>query len=289
MKLLKRVCVLKEIENGYSYSGKQAKAMAKCQKTGTENSISLSFMDLAPLKHGSYIIVVGNSEKCVYFSTDETGIQEDFHDSLIDFALPFSVSVIYDDGEKTGTVLFGQTSDCNETPLSMKNAYLAKKREKEKEFEKTEKIIDDIIYNDNETSAEIYSDDVVATENYFENSDVDAENFTLIEDEKESVDCAFLQEDLDEIMKSYPPFEELEKSVYGSKWVKIELEKGEYYFGKAKIHDEKYLCYAVRGKKDCCPEELKSLACFIPSPSKTETEDGFFVMFQCEENGKIKK
>ncbi len=288
MKLLKRVCVLKEIENGYSYSGKQAKAMAKCQKTGAENSISLSFMDLAPLKHGSYIIVVGNSEKCVYFSSDETGIQKDFHDSLIDFALPFSVSVIYDDGEKTGAVLFGQTSDCNETPLSMKNAYVTKKREKEKEFEKTEKIIDDI-YNDNETSAEIYSDDVVATENYFENSDVDAENFTLIEDEKESVDCAFLQEDLDEIMKSYPPFEELEKSVYGSKWVKIELEKGEYYFGKAKIHDEKYLCYAVRGKKDCCPEELKSLACFIPSPSKTETEDGFFVMFQCEENGKIKK
>lgn len=289
MKLLKRVCVLKQVENGYSYSGKQAKAMAKCQKIGTENSVSLSFMDLAPLKHGSYIIVVGNSEKCVYFPTDETGTQKDFHDCSVDFALPFSISVVVDDGEKVALVLFGQTPDCNENPLSMKSAYIAQKREKEKELEKTEKIIDEIYQENDDFSNEVYSDDVVATENYFENSDVDLENFTLIEDEKETVNCSFLQEDLDEIMKSYPPFEELEKSVYGSKWVKIELEKGEYYFGKAKIHDEKYLCYAVRGKKDCCPEELKSIACFIPSPSKTETEDGFFVMFQCEENGKIVK
>lgn len=281
MKLLKRVCVLKQAEEGYSYSGKQAMAMAKCQKTGTENSILLSFMDLAPLKRGEYVVVVGKSEKCVCFSTDETGTQKDFHDCQVDFALPFSVSVVADDGENVAIVLFGQTVDCNETPLSMKNAYLSQRKEKKIEEAQTEKIIDEAYGNT--LSSESYSDDVVATENYFENSDVDAENLTLIE--KNDIDCSFLQEDLEEIMKSYPPFEELEKSVYGSKWVKIRLEKGEYYFGKATIHDEKYLCYAVRGQKDRCPEELKSLACFIPSAVE---KDGFFVMFQREANGKIK-
>lgn len=370
MKLLKKVCVLKQIANGYSYSGKDAKGMAKCEKKGNENYLEISLMDVAPLKKGKYVAFISNSQKGVYFDCDETGLEKEFSDLIFDLEKPFSITLIIDDDLNSYPVLFGQTENNGQTPSSATDDYILLKRKNKEEREKEEELIDRT-YSESESdtlnlsveeilskshiftdkvSPDGYADDVVATENYFEKADVDAKNLTLKEENCEinekqnrffklkktfennsypineppdensfpvkeptqtpcqknaenendeqlnrqdndfknnSCECAFLQEDLDTVMNSYPEFYELEKSVYGSKWVKIELAKGEYYFGKASIHDKKYLCYAVRGQKNCCPEELKDLSCFIPC--QTSDEEGFFVMFQNEVDGKIIK
>lgn len=362
MKLLKKVCILKQIANGYSYSGKNAKGMAKCEKKGDENYLEISLMDVAPLKKGKYVAFISNSQKGIYFDCDETGLEKEFSDLIFDLEKPFSVSLIIDDDLNAYPVLFGQTENNNQTPSSATDDYISLKIKNKKEREKEEELIDrtfgelksdalnvsdeEVLSKSNiftdKLSPEGYADDVVATENYFEKADVDAKNLTLKEeiDEKQnnffklkksfeknsypineppdensfpveeptqtpcpknderfnrqdnevknaSCECAFLQEDLDTVMNSYPEFYELEKSVYGSKWVRIELAKGEYYFGKASIHDKNYLCYAVRGQKDCCPEELKDLSCFIPC--QTSDEEGFFVIFQNQVDGKIIK
>lgn len=369
MRLLKKVCVLKQIANGYSYSGKDAKGMAKCEKKGNENCLEISLMDVAPLKKGRYVAFISSSQKGVYFDCDETGLEKEFSDFIFDLEAPFSITIILDDDLSPYPVLFGQTENNDQTPSSATDEYILLKRKNKEEREKEEKLIDKA-YSESESdtfnlfdeevlnksniftdkpSPDGYADDVVATENYFEKADVDAKNLTLKEDneisekqnkffklkksfengsypideppnenscpqeeptqtpcqinaEREndeqfkrqgnnfknnSCECTFLQEDLETVMNSYPEFYELEKSVYGSKWVRIELAKGEYYFGKASIHDKKYLCYAVRGQKDCCPEELKDLSCFIPC--QTSDEEGFFVMFQNEVDGKIIK
>ena len=104
-------------------------------------------------------------------------------------------------------------------------------------------------------------------------------DFASIVTEQEE-NCFCINEDVENLLNSYPRFAELENAIYGSKWVTISLEGCEYYFGRTILDKDSYLCYAVKGEQNCCPTELKDLATFIPSPYSKNM--GYYVMFQKE-------
>lgn len=312
MKYTKKVLFLKEVSAGFSYNGEEVKGLAKLEKLG-QVKLDLSLINLAPLKSGEFFIIIGSPTKNVIYQIDESGFLGEV--CGIDIEEPISLSLI-SKALNVKVVLFGCSGDFEYSHKDMLNAFLEKKQILDKE----ESIENDVIDN-----ALNYFDETLATENYYENSDVDLKNLKVCdaennfdednvrqdkqedlqtktqaspcEDETDFInDCDKLdsnffeciKEDVENILSSYPRFDELERAIYGSKWVKIELENGEYYFGETSLYNEKHLCYAVRGEKNNCPKEFIGKACYVPCSSFSD-EKGFFVLFQSEQNGKIIK
>lgn len=313
MKYVKKVLFLKEISQGFSYNGEEVKGLAKIERLGSNIRLELSLINLAPLKDGEYFIIIGSPRKNAIYSVDESGFLGDV--CGVDLEEPICLSLI-SKGLSVKCVLFGCSGDFEFSHSEMLNCFLEKKQILDKEESIEKDAIDDALN---------YFDETLATENYYENSDVDIKNLkvkdvednfnennvrknkqekfqtetqtcTCEDEENFGLDCNKLEptffecvkEDVNTILSTYPEFKELERAIYGSKWVKIDLENGEYYFGETSLYNEKYLCYAVRGEKNNCPKELKGKACFVPCSSFTD-DKGFFVLFQNEENGKIIK
>lgn len=324
MSYLKKICLLKEYKAGLSTTGKKLSGMIKCEDFVSGTKLELSVLDLAPPQNDNYLLFIGNSNKNVVYTINSGFAYFNCSKEVLDISLPFGAIIILEKTQEV--VMFGKTLDY---PLELKDflkIYKEKSLTLYLEEERIEKEID---------NAYEYSDDVVATENYYENDDVDLKNLTLKdgyeelknesvdnadflkkeEQEKEdnaikneqstcpiqeeltskdcpdllefsttlqdsSLECFSINEDVENLLNSYPRFAELENAIYKSRWVIISLEGCEYYFGRATLQDEGYLCYAVKGEIGACPKELENLATFIPSPYSKNA--GYYVMFQKE-------
>ena len=312
MNYLKKVCVFKEICSGYTYSGKVLTGMIKCEQINSSVKISLSVSNLAPSKSNYYLAVKTKNGGEIF---EITKGQEELQTSvdIIDISAPFCAGIILPQESKV--ICYASTPSFIGKSQDLLNFYFSKTL-----VLKADEMIEDEIekaLKGEEISP--YADDTLATENYYENADVDIENLSVkevenvqtnqnetfnganfnqekeknFEDDAYSYDdanceCFTAIEDVENVLNSFDRYDELEKIVYGSVWVTVPLDKGEYYFGKAQIGEEKYLCYAVKGQRRDCPEELKELACFIPcAPYKQE--EGYFVMFQDAQSGKVIK
>ena len=159
---------------------------------------------------------------------------------------------------------------------------------------------------------EIYNDEAVATENYFDkdieyvsNEDVDyacecqektqedKPSFDLLQDATTDgkgtkyIDNA--REELDGIFEKFPSHEGLEKLFPLSKFAKVSFAPDKYYVVGIIIENgqEKYLCYGVPGKySEKAPKELASYCTFIPVSIFNLTGEGYWMMFQDAITGK---
>jgi len=327
MNYLKRVCLIKEYSAGFSCSGKGIYGIAKCEMLNDRINIDLSIVDIAMPQNDNFILFIGNSQKNCIYTLKESDCKFSTTTDVLDITCPFAIMLVLEKNQKI--IAFGKTLDYNFSVEEVFKIYKEKSLNLFLEEQAQEKEID---------NAFLYSDDVVATENYYENNDVDfnnlkikdvyneeckndepscsniheeenqnskncisenAENFHPIQEElntckgedslkdlssylqeEKSCECFSVNEDVENVLNSYPRFPELEQSIYNSKWVVIALDECEYYFGKVLVGSDSYLCYAVKGERGCCPKELENLASFIPSLySNTQ---GFYVMFQKE-------
>lgn len=159
---------------------------------------------------------------------------------------------------------------------------------------------------------EIYNDEAVATENYYEK---EIEN-VLYEDvgdtlqcqeeaqEEQPCDCLLQDEtnfikgtkyidnarqELEEIFEKFPTHEGLEKLFPLSKFAKVNFAPDKYYVVGIinENGQEKYLCYGVPGKyNEQAPKELAPYCTFIPVSIFNLSGDGFWMMFQDAVTGK---
>ena len=334
MDYIKKICLIKECCAGFSCTGEKLNGMVKCEQTNASVKIELSVDNLAPLENDKYLLFIGNSNKNCVFYIEGGFCNIITYVDLLDISSDFAVLILLENQKKP--IAFGKTLLY---PYSV-TEFLELYKQKDLTLFLEEQNIENLIEENFN-----YSDDVVATENYYEFGDVDLKNLSLKEEDEnakneiatgqnllqekeqenkvdtrenestfnpsEKINCEtstptqttqsdcpsltefadLLQEDdslnnfsicedVENILNSYPRFAELENAIYNSKWVSISLEGCEYYFGKASISADSYLCYAVKGEINSCPTELKDLATFIPSPySKTQ---GYYVMFQKE-------
>ncbi len=316
MNYLKKVCVFKQICSGYTYNGKNLSGMIKCEMVDLSVTLSLTVSGIAPIKKGTYYLVIGNERKNAIFEIDGGDFTVKTHDGCVDIASPFCAGIVI--AQENKVLCYASTPDYKGKSEDLLRFFNKKNLTLLQEEIIAEKEIEKAL-----TPAETlppYQDDTLATENYYENADVDLKNLSVKEindiktdqnetfnqqnfmqekeesakidtcayDDDNGADCFTALEDVENVLKCFPRYQELERAVYGSVWVSVPLEKGEYYFGKAQIGEEKYLCFAVKGEKENCPQELKELACFIPS-APYQAEQGYFVMFQDAISGKVIK
>ena len=312
MNYLKKICVFKEIGSGYAYNGKTVSGMLKCELIGDTVNLSLSVGGLAPTKSGEYFLVIGSIKN---FETFEISIGETLiktYRQAVDICSPFCAGIVI--SEENKLICYTSTPDYKGKYTDIIEFFNRQQEKIKQENIQTEGQI--------ERALKEYVDDTVATENYYENEDVDLKNLSLKEslcdcqtDQNECTEnndsnqekteqiqerlceddfcedgqpCFTAMEDVENVLKCFPRFTELENAVYGSVWVTVPLENGEYYFGKTQIGEDKYLCYAVKGTRQQCPAELKELACFVPSAPYLPDE-GYFIMFQDAITGKVIK
>lgn len=327
MDYIKKICLIKEYSAGFSIEGQKISGMAICELSFNRVTIEISISNLAPLKDDNYVVFIGNSAKNTVFTLNNGYGKFVTTSDILSLEQDFAILVLLENPSKI--IAFGKTLSYPYSAEKFFECYKEKSLTLFLEEEATEREIEEALK---------YSDDVVATENYFEKEDVDFKNLSLKEKDEKSEneffsgenklqkeaekntddsaknesycepckegdlnsspdsDCPSLEEfaqaiteqgetlsvceDVENLLNYYPRFAELENAIYNSKWVTVPLDGCEYYFGRANISSDVYLCYAVRGERDCCPKELENLATFIPSPySKTS---GFYVMFQKE-------
>lgn len=175
------------------------------------------------------------------------------------------------------------------------------------------------------TSEKIYNDDLVATENYYEEKKDECEQLektcvnahlkgaTEKQNEKtrscptadgdaEDVLHSFttnsngyyqsVKAELDDLFKNYPTDTTLDGAFSCSEWVRVKGEKGapEYLVGV--IYNDgfpKYICYALKAKNaNEPPEEIKNSCVFVPL-SIYDDQEGFFMIFQSAATGECVK
>lgn len=165
-----------------------------------------------------------------------------------------------------------------------------------------------------------YDDEMIADENYYEFSDVDIKNLRVKDDngeknedagifgetrgsraekddeysgdENEKREGGFFFEkvgaDVNEIFKSNPREEDLEKMVFASRWARVTYTDDKFYVVGV-IYDNslpEYICYGVPGNYGEKPEDFRGFCSFIPSSPFRLKSDGYWVMFQNASNGK---
>lgn len=162
-----------------------------------------------------------------------------------------------------------------------------------------------------------YDDELIATENYFENVGENYENNLYIKNEisnlkdkaqekgsykesetfineKDDYDCKenyFLKikDKLFSLLNTHEKFADLDEIFENSNFVKIPYDDTRFYIvGVIKEKEDlKYLCYGVKGTYDNPPKELDGYCRFIPKNCYELTSDGYYLIFQDSKSGKI--
>ena len=170
-------------------------------------------------------------------------------------------------------------------------------------------------------TASDYDDEIIATENYFENQGLENElndscvylqnessnikggaqekngfDESQIAKEKERVydsqkDSFYLKikSKLDEILKTRENFDELKEIFDDSQFAKIMYDSERFYLvGVIRSNGEvKYVCYGIKGHYDNIPKELEGFCRFVPKSSFNLLGEGYYLIFQDAISGNI--
>lgn len=193
--------------------------------------------------------------------------------------------------------------------------------------EKSDELTDENILAPEETAEtnEIYDDEAVATENYFEDElkYCEVENDSLSdaafnaepndENNKEQTQsdsdikqndshlraCPFIKrqprfyeekhDEIEQLFNKYPPISSLSQYIPESKWIKIGYKKDGYYIiGVIKKADVPlYIVYGVPGNREFRPRGFEKYSVFLPESLFASNDRGFWCTFQDAESGEI--
>ncbi|MCL2255611.1 MAG: hypothetical protein FWC11_01995 [Firmicutes bacterium] len=96
-----------------------------------------------------------------------------------------------------------------------------------------------------------------------------------------------LKEQIDEMFKNNPPYEQLAELMPQTKWVRIEYDDNNKFYVVGLIGEKPdYICYGVPAKfTEEAPEELDGYAQWVPLNPRNPEGEGFWLMFQDAETG----
>lgn len=163
----KLVTLLTQVAGGYSTSDEKVRGVAVADVRADYTEINLSIINLAPLSRGEYKIYYGDDKVLAFPLENLRSATFKVEGDAADAA----VAIVFLSAERRVCVAYGGFSSS------------AKKAEELTEYAQN---VHDESENDNSPQEyggerENYDDEVVATENYYENKDVDAVNLTVKE------------------------------------------------------------------------------------------------------------
>lgn len=318
MQYQKKMCVLRQLKQGFSGDGRPLSGLIKVEQYGKNLSVEVSVIGFAPLSSGEYYCLIADGKKrtellplrgkTTFNLVSELEIESGFcgvicfiKTEILPIACGINGNLSFDIKTLTEKAFLSRTKGVKPVPAPSKPIEPAEVEEE---------------------TAPTYDDEVIAEKNYFEgerederstvekdSSDVSAESGVSLQAEQtgdgtekdadgEDVLHAFttdsdgfyreIKEELDELFSRYPKDESLSHAFSHGEWVRVkgtaeapeQLVGVVYENGKAK-----YICYAVPARdKNAPPEELKGAGFFIPA-SPFNTDEGFFVLYQSAATG----
>lgn len=323
MQYYKKMCVLRQLKQGFSGDGRPLSGLIKAEQYGKNLAIEVSAVGFAPLSSGEYYCLIADAKdrtellplrgKNLFNLVSELDISGGFC-GVICFVkteiLPIACGM-------NGTHPFDVRRLAEKAFLSVIKPVKAKPApppptpepiQAERE-ERTE-----------EETAATYDDEILAEENYFEgendecttaqkgSGDVrpqsgdqgkggETGDHLETNENGENVLHAFtlnsdgfyrqIKSELDELFARYPRDESLTHAFTSSEWVRVKgsEEQPEELVGV--VYEDgkaKYICYAVPAEKDTPPKELGGAGFFIPLSPFTQGK-GFFVLYQSAATG----
>ena len=309
MQYFKKMCVLRQVKQGFSGDGRPLSGLIKAEQYGKNLAVEISAVGFAPLSSGVYYCLIadgkGRTETLPMRGKTTFNLISD-----LDISGGFCGVICFVKNEIL-PVAYGVNGDgkYDIKALAAKALLKVEKPQKPKEEKRVEE------------AATSYDDERLAEENYFEKEEgdecgtiekggshvrVEGGNSGEEEDAREGAQTyadgedvlhAFttdsdgfyqsIKPELDELFEKYPRDTVLENAFACSRWVRVRGEEGApdeligviYEHGKAK-----YICYAVPAMRSAPPKELEGAGFFIPL-TPYETERGFYVLYQSAATG----
>ena len=318
MNYMKKMCILRQIKQGFSGDGKPLSGLIKIEQYGKNLAVEVSIINFAPLASGEYYCLLSDGKgKTEMLKLRGKSIFNVLSD--IDISGGFCGIVCYVKNEVV-PIAYGINGNRSYDWRSILNATLPPVFPRaEQEVELAETVTEE------EEEASEYDDEAVSQDNYFEEKE-DASNVLRETEqnahpesaaekqaEKERIDetangdaqsvrkpfqtdpdgyYLSVKGEIDALFEKYPTDETLCKAFSCSEWVRIKgtAESPEYLVGV--VYDDgraQYVCYALAAKKgNEPPEEIKDVCTFVPL-SVFSDANGFFVIFQSAASGECVK
>ncbi len=309
MKKDKAVALIKQITNGFSTV--EVRGVARLFEKFGKVVLSVSLVNLEPLKKGNYRIVFG---------------ENDFLLENLDGG-----EFVLNGGEANDLYLVAMGEDVIFVAHGSFSSNIKSKEEILRDAEKLFKKDNGEVEKEDIFQAQEYDDEAVATVNYYEfdqkkgveNDDGEGikngETFKGDEpfkrgenlEEKESFDgkngayengysneeqaknqpigsyYAKIKEEIDKIFKDYPEEKGLSQMVSESRWAKVGKGEKSYVVGIIFENAEpRYVCYGLAGNYYQKPTSIKGYCSFIPTSPFDLKGEGYWVMYQDAFNGK---
>ncbi len=319
MNYIKKMCILRQIKQGFSGDGKPLSGLIKIEQYGKNLAVEVSIINFAPLSFGEYYCLLsdgkGKTEMLALRGKSLFNILSD-----LDISSGFCGIICHVKTEVT-PIAYGVNGNGTYDWKRILNATLppvfphSNPEKADSEIAKaTAPALD-------KEKSDGYDDEEMATENYYQGEENEREQSrqtqsyartqspTQEQDETQGADVAengdaesvlrpFASEpdgyylsvkaEIDELFAKYPRDNTLASAFSSSEWVRIQGEENapEYLVGV--LYEDgkaKYICYALSAKdKEHPPEEIRGVCSFVPT-SVYDDEQGFFVIFQSATSG----
>ena len=318
MNYFKKMCILRQVKQGFSGDGKPLSGLIKIEQYGKNIAVEVSIINFAPLSSGEYYCLLSDGKgktemlklrgKSIFNLLSDIDISGGFC-GIICFVKNEVIPIAYG---INGNGAYDWRAILNATlppvfPKTEQENAIAKTVEAEKKEQ--EKYDDEAVTNNN-----YFEEEQDAREQLYQteqNAPIESANQKQTEEERacekkngdaESVRAPFavnpdgyylsVKGEIDELFKKYPSDNTLCGAFACSEWVRIKGEKNKPEYLVGVLYEEgkaQYICYALSAKNGTAPpEEIKNVCTFVPTSAFSE-EEGFFVIFQSAASGECVK
>lgn len=307
MNYVKKMCILRQLKQGFSGDGKPLSGLIKAEQYGKNLAVEVSVINFAPLSSGEYYCLLTDGQhktemlslrgKSLFNILTDLDISYGFcgiicymQNELVPIAYGINGNKHYDWRAITNSVLppiFNHsTTLSSETAESIalddspyddeivaEKNYFKEKEDGQELLQKTSKNAQ------TQSPAESQNKEERACLSQDENADDSVHAFTT----QSSGYFESIQREIDELFSKYPKDDTLKDAFACSDWIRIkgEKENPEYLVGV--VYEDgkaRYICYALKAQdKNNPPQEIADVCSFIPTSLYTDAQ-GFFVIFQ---------
>ncbi|MBE7068315.1 MAG: hypothetical protein E7381_03335 [Clostridiales bacterium] len=326
MNYVKKMCILRQVKQGFSGDGKTLSGLIKAEQYGKNLAIEVSVINFAPLSSGEYYCILSDGKshaetlplrgKSLFNILTDMDISEGFC-AIICFVKDSLTPIAYG-VNGNGSYHWKSILDTALPPS------FRKKEEGEREFERTLEAQEPPLPVTEPPSVN-YDDETVATQNYYEeNTDeqdeptknsqnAPLESASEEQDTKEGANPSqngnadgvlhpfttdtdgyyqSVKSEMDGLLQKYPKDDTLKGAFCCSEWIRVKGEADNPQYLVGLVYEEgkvKYVCYALSAEdKNNPPSEIRDVCTFVPTTPFSDNK-GFFIIFQSASTGECIK
>lgn len=321
MSYTKNIAVIKGVQNGFSADGGALSGLIKAERYSSELRVDVSLINFAPLSEGRYVTAISDGP---HTQIIEDGVFEGRSDVDTSNGFAGAVCFVNNGVQLIATAVCGnfhaaafglkgeiERAEKIKTPVPQQNNGVAPVQGYEDEAlaeenyyefdapaEGGQPVCEDTQKEEDGSKLFENEEDTVPVQNDQDSiklnisAQFEPDIAEAVPKDEQRVNLArggFYQKmksEIEGLLSSYPPMEELCAAIDGSEWVKISYGNESFYVFGVIFCDgvPKYICYAIPAQDDSSPPaSMQGLASFLGV--RTQYGAGFWVMYQDTDTG----